>query len=61
MKIKYVVEIVILEEMNILIQLLLRAMNDLTGKIKNIKILNGNHNTLYGEINSNLSKTNYAA
>ena len=35
--------------------------NDLTGKIKNVKILKGNQNTLYGEINSNLKQTNYAA
>ena len=31
--------------------------NDLTGKIKDIRILNGNRNTLYGEINSNIDKT----
>jgi tRNA-2-methylthio-N6-dimethylallyladenosine synthase len=34
---------------------------DLVGKIKNIKILNVNHNTLYGEVISDLSKKNYAA
>ena len=34
---------------------------DLTGKIKNVKILEGNQSTLYGEIASNLDKTNYAA
>ncbi len=34
---------------------------DLVGKIKNIKILNINHNTLYGEIISDLDKKNYAA
>jgi len=34
---------------------------DLVGKIKNIKILNVNHNTLYGEVVSDLSKKNYAA
>ena len=34
---------------------------DLTGKIKNVKILKGNQNTLYGEIISNLNQTNYAA
>ena len=35
--------------------------NDLTGKIKDIRILNGNRNTLYGEINSNIDKTYHAA
>ena len=34
---------------------------DLVGKIKNIKIVNVNHNTLYGEVISDLSKKNYAA
>ena len=34
---------------------------DLVGKIKNIKILKVNHNTLYGEVISDLSKKNYAA
>ena len=34
---------------------------DLVGKIKNIKILNVNHNTLYGEVISDLGKKNYAA
>ena len=54
-------EIDILEEMNILMQLLLRSDENLTGKIKNVKILKGNQNTLYGEIISNLSQTHYAA
>ena len=35
--------------------------NDLTGEIKDIRILNGNRNTLYGEINSNIDKTYNAA
>ena len=35
--------------------------NDLTGKIKNVKILNGNQNTLFGEVISNLNQTNHAA
>tara|TARA_B100001057_G_scaffold501140_1_gene621017 strand:+ start:2189 stop:3484 length:1296 start_codon:yes stop_codon:yes gene_type:complete len=35
--------------------------NDLIGKIINVKISNVNHNTLFGEINSNLNQTNYAA
>ena len=34
---------------------------DLVGKIKSIKILNVNHNTLFGEVVSNMSKKNYAA
>jgi len=34
---------------------------NLTGKIKNVKILKGNQNTLFGEIISNLNKTHYAA
>ena len=34
---------------------------DLVGKIKNIKILKVNHNTLYGEVISDLSEKNYAA
>ena len=37
------------------------SKSDLTGKIKNVKILTGNQNTLFGEIISNLDKTNYAA
>ena len=34
---------------------------DLVGKIKTIKILNVNHNTLFGEVISDMSKKNYAA
>ena len=34
---------------------------DLTGKIKSIKILKGNQNTLFGEIDSNFNCSNYAA
>ena len=34
---------------------------DLTGKIKNVKILKGNQNTFYGEIISNQKQTHYAA
>ena len=37
------------------------SKDDLIGHIKNVKILRGNHNTLYGEIVSNLSRKNYAA
>ena len=34
---------------------------NLTGMIKDVKILKGNQNTLFGEIISNLKRTNYAA
>ena len=34
---------------------------NLIGKIKDVKILTVNQNTLFGEINSNLNQTNYAA
>ena len=34
---------------------------DITGKIKNVKILKGNQNTLFGEIVPNFNQTNYAA
>ncbi len=34
---------------------------DLTGKIKNVKILKGNQNTFFGEIISNQKQTDYAA
>jgi tRNA-2-methylthio-N6-dimethylallyladenosine synthase len=34
---------------------------DLTGKLKNVKILKGNQNTLLGEIIPNLNQSNYAA
>ena len=37
------------------------SKEDLTGKIKNIKILRINQNTLYGDIISNINQTNYAA
>ena len=33
----------------------------LVGKIKKVKITSGNHNTLYGEVLSNLNQNNYAA
>ena len=41
--------------------IIVESEDDLTGKIKNVKILKGNQNTMYGEIASNLDKTNYAA
>ena len=34
---------------------------DLTGKVKNVKILKGNQSTLYGEVIRDISHTNYAA
>jgi tRNA-2-methylthio-N6-dimethylallyladenosine synthase len=35
--------------------------NDLAGKIKDVKILEGNQNTLFGKIKFGLNETNYAA
>ena len=35
--------------------------NHLTGMIKNVRILKGNQNTLFGEVVSNANQTNYAA
>ena len=35
--------------------------DNLTGKIENVKILKGNHNTLYGEIVTNSNVKCYAA
>ena len=40
---------------------IIESKKDLTGLVKNVKILSGNQNTLYGEIISNNDKTNYAA
>ncbi|MDC2986582.1 tRNA (N6-isopentenyl adenosine(37)-C2)-methylthiotransferase MiaB [Candidatus Pelagibacter bacterium] len=40
---------------------IVESKDNLIGKIKNIKILNVNQNTLFGEIISNLNQTNYAA
>jgi tRNA-2-methylthio-N6-dimethylallyladenosine synthase len=40
---------------------IVRSNDDLTGKIKDIKILEGNHNSLFGKIISNENQTNYAA
>ena len=40
---------------------IVESNKDLTGMIKNIKIQNGNQNTLFGEIVKNDNKTNYAA
>ena len=35
--------------------------DNLTGLIKNVKILKGNQNTLFGEIKTKIDHTNYAA
>ena len=35
--------------------------NDLTGLIRNVKILKGNQNSLFGEIASSIDQKNYAA
>ena len=40
---------------------IVESKNNLIGKIKDIKILTVNQNTLFGEIVSNLNQTNYAA
>ena len=40
---------------------IVESNDDLTGQIKNVKILEGNQNTLFGEIASKLNQTNYAA
>jgi len=40
---------------------IVESNDDLTGKIKNVKILKGNQTTLYGEITLNLDQNNYAA
>ena len=41
--------------------IIVESDKDLTGLIKNVKILKGNQNTLFGEVTSNTNKTNYAA
>ncbi len=41
--------------------IIVESNSDLTGLIKNVKILKGNQNTLFGEIISNVDQTNYAA
>ena len=40
---------------------IVESVNDLAGKIKKVKILKANQNTLYGEISSNLDQRSYAA
>ena len=40
---------------------IVESNKELSGEIKNVKILNGNQNTLFGEVISNLNQTNYAA
>ena len=40
---------------------IVESNENLTGKIKNVKILEGNHITLYGEIVANLNHNSFAA
>ena len=40
---------------------IVESNKELSGEIKNVKILKGNQNTLFGEVISNLNQTNYAA
>ena len=40
---------------------IVRSNENLVGEIKRVKIISGNHNTLYGEIVSDLNQNNYAA
>jgi len=40
---------------------IVKSNKNLVGQIKKVRIYNGNHNTLYGEIVSDLSQKNYAA
>ena len=39
----------------------IKNSKNLKGKVKNVKILKSNHNTLFGEIAENFNQTNYAA
>ena len=40
---------------------IVKSNENLTGKIKKVKIMKANQNTLFGEIETNFNKTNYAA
>ena len=40
---------------------IVESKNNLTGKIKNVKVLKGNQTTLFGEIVPNLNQTDHAA
>ena len=40
---------------------IVKSEDNLTGKIKRVKIMKANQNTLFGEIETNFNKTNYAA
>ena len=40
---------------------IVKSNNDLIGEIRDVRILQGNHNTLFGEINSNINQENFAA
>ena len=40
---------------------IVESKNDLSSQIKNVKIINVNHNTLFGEVISELNQNNFAA
>jgi tRNA A37 methylthiotransferase MiaB len=40
---------------------IVKSETNLIGKVKNVKILEINQNTLFGEVSSNFNQTNYAA
>ena len=40
---------------------IVKSKENLVGKIEKVRITSGNHNTLYGKIDSFLNKNNYAA
>ena len=40
---------------------IVKSETNLIGKVKNVKILEINQNTLFGEVISNFNQTNYAA
>ena len=40
---------------------IVESSENIIGLIKNVRILKGNQNTLYGEIISNINQSNYAA
>ena len=40
---------------------IVESSENIIGLVKNVRILKGNQNTLYGEIISNINQSNYAA
>ena len=40
---------------------IVESNKELSGQIKNVNILKGNQNTLFGEVTSSFNQTNYAA